>query len=482
MPTRTHFRFFTTFAILLASTHTVAGGFARITKRATTPASNSIVQLFEWPWDSVAQECTSFLGPFGYGYAQVSPVAEHITGPTWWTDYQPVSYNITSKRGSRAEFASMVQTCADAGVGVIADVVLNHMTGGGEGVGIGGSPWAKYKTVIYDESNFHYCAGTTGADIADFNNVTQVRTCELSGLADLAQEQEAVQTKMVAFLKDLVSLGVSGFRVDAARHMDPNDLKTIFGQVGGEVYITQEVTSGGASTPSEYVDIGSLIEFDGMAYIKDALTGDAGSVSNLVTPTPMNTEWNLLPSGSANLIVANHDTERAGTSFSSTSPNNAYVLAAVFTLGFNYGAPTVFSGYDFAGNFDAGAPQSDTGLTNAVVCDEDGWRCEHRWTAIANMNLFHNAVGDEGISDVTVGTEQQVGFGRGAKGYLVINNDSSDWSQTFTTSLPAGDYCDIIHDTDTDPTTCAGTTYTVSAEGEFTATVGAFDALAFYVQ
>ena len=29
-----------------------------------------IAQMFEWDWDSVAAECTSFLGPAGYGYVQ----------------------------------------------------------------------------------------------------------------------------------------------------------------------------------------------------------------------------------------------------------------------------------------------------------------------------------------------------------------------------------------------------------------------------
>jgi hypothetical protein len=29
-----------------------------------------IAQMFEWDWDSVAAECTSFLGPAGYGFVQ----------------------------------------------------------------------------------------------------------------------------------------------------------------------------------------------------------------------------------------------------------------------------------------------------------------------------------------------------------------------------------------------------------------------------
>ena len=44
--------------------------------RLTTccPAPAVIAQMFEWNWDSVAAECTSFLGPAGYGYVQ----GEHL--------------------------------------------------------------------------------------------------------------------------------------------------------------------------------------------------------------------------------------------------------------------------------------------------------------------------------------------------------------------------------------------------------------------
>ena len=49
----------------------------------------------------------------------VSPPQESITGTEWWTDYQPVSYILTSKRGDQAQFESMIETCHAAGVGVI---------------------------------------------------------------------------------------------------------------------------------------------------------------------------------------------------------------------------------------------------------------------------------------------------------------------------------------------------------------------------
>ena len=40
----------------------------------------------------------------------MSPPQEHITGSAWWTDYQPVSYTLTSKRGDRSQFQKLVHS------------------------------------------------------------------------------------------------------------------------------------------------------------------------------------------------------------------------------------------------------------------------------------------------------------------------------------------------------------------------------------
>merc|ERR1719315_971358 len=93
----------------------------------------AIVHLFEWPWDTIAQECEEILGPKGFCGAQVSPPNEHIQGDQWWTRYQPVSYILGSRSGNRDQFVSMVNRCNAVGVMIIADVVINHMSGHGSG-------------------------------------------------------------------------------------------------------------------------------------------------------------------------------------------------------------------------------------------------------------------------------------------------------------------------------------------------------------
>lgn len=94
-----------------------------------------IVHLMQWKFTDIAAECERFLGPYGYGGIQLSPVNEHavLDRRPWYELYQPVSYKIQSRSGDEAEFKHMIQRCNKAGVRIYVDAVLNHMTGGQEG-------------------------------------------------------------------------------------------------------------------------------------------------------------------------------------------------------------------------------------------------------------------------------------------------------------------------------------------------------------
>ena len=103
--------------VLIASTLVLESPTTTTPAAAATPGPKTVIaNLFEWNWASVAAECTSFFGPRGYGYVQVSPPQEHVRGQQWWVSYEPVSYRIESRRGTRAQFQSMVNTCHAAGV------------------------------------------------------------------------------------------------------------------------------------------------------------------------------------------------------------------------------------------------------------------------------------------------------------------------------------------------------------------------------
>ena len=58
--------------------------------------------------------------------------------------------------------------------------------------------------------------------------MTDVR---VTGLGDLALSSEYVRQKIADFFNELIGIGVAGFRVDAAKHMWPDDLKAVFAKV-----------------------------------------------------------------------------------------------------------------------------------------------------------------------------------------------------------------------------------------------------------
>src|SRR5690606_31139387 len=52
----------------------------------------AIGNRFMWPWDSVAAECTTVLGPAGYGGVRLSPPQNSVKpsgGRPWWEIDQP---------------------------------------------------------------------------------------------------------------------------------------------------------------------------------------------------------------------------------------------------------------------------------------------------------------------------------------------------------------------------------------------------------
>ncbi|TFK51273.1 glycoside hydrolase [Heliocybe sulcata] len=429
--------------------------------------------MFEWDWASLASECTNFLGPAGYGYVQASPAQETITGTQWWTDYQPVSYTLTGKRGDRTAYKNMIDTCHAAGVKVIADTLFNHMAGSDSGTGTAGSTFTHYNYPgIYQYQDFHHC-GTPGDDISNYDNRTEVQTCELENLADLNTESEYVRSRLAEYGNDLLSLGVDGFRLDAAKHIAIDSLTNITSRLTGSPYITSETIYGAGEPiqPSEYTGIGDAQEFRYTSALQSAFGGSGISgLQNLDS-----NGW--VPSDRANVFVANHDTERGGSSLNHNSPNNAYVLATIFSLAHPYGTPSILSSYSFT-NSDDGAPNNNVGTCSGSG-GSNGWLCQHRWTAFAGMVGFRNNVGSAALNNWVSPGSNQIAFGRGSAGFVVINNQGSSWSGTFTTSLAAGTYCDVISGSSSSGT-CSGNTITVASDGTFSATVGAYDALAIH--
>jgi hypothetical protein len=412
----------------------------KVEARTDINSGDVIIQMFEWNWDSLAAECTAFIGPAGYRYIQVSPPQETITGSQWWTSYQAVSYTLSGKRGTRDEFANMIATCKSAGVDVIVDVLTNDMAGIDSGVGVDGTSFTHYDyPPLYSTDDFHYC-GTDGNDIQDWTNGWQVQNCELSNLADLKTESDSVRAKIAAYLSDVLSLGAAGFRLDAAKHVPIADLQAILALAPGAEFITQEVDyASGDIQPADYQVIGDVTEFYFEDFVRDAFLGNNGnSISGLSSIG----DSSFIPGGKANVFIATHDTERSGEALTVNSPSNTYTNAHVFMLAYNYGNPMVLSSYSYSSS-DDGAPNGGYG-TCAGNAGVNGFYCQHRWNPISEMVKFRKSAGTGAITNWVSPESDRIAFGRGSTAFVAINNADQDWTSSFTTSLANGVYCNVI--------------------------------------
>jgi alpha-amylase len=385
-----------------------------------SPARATVfVHLFEWPWNDIAQECEEFLGPKGYFAVQISPPNEHrlLLGRPWYERYQPVSYQLASRSGTRQQFIQMVQRCHQAGVQIYADAVINHMAScrpicdagqpqfGNRGVGGSTYTLGQYQfDNLFDEEDRNRVPGALNAfhpehfhhgcnQVSDWNNPWQVQNCELERLADLATEREDVQNTIANYLVTLLALGVDGLRIDAAKHFTPADLHAILTKAATAanvriegtdinpngartVLVFQEIIGSPPDPPAAYAN-GKVLEFDYGRKLAEKFLG--GSLGPLNGPVPFGEGWQLQSSLVSIAFIDNHDNQRGhgggGQTIKDVRNNlNTYTLANIFMLAWPYGYPNVMSSYRFGNGerwlHDQHAEQDITSVASMPVQDD----------------------------------------------------------------------------------------------------------------
>ena len=484
---------------VVAAAVLVAGSCVPLALQSTAHATSAanggdvIANLFEWNWPSVAAECTDVLGPKGYGAVQVAPPEDSIRIPgsthDWWDVYQPVGYDLNSRMGNASQFQAMVTTCHNAGVKVYADAVINHMSGndqsstdsyGGDSFNVSSK---SYSEVPYTSADFHTSpANCPNSDmsIQDWSSQTQVQECDLEDLADLYTETDDVRAKIAGYLNSLIADGVDGFRVDSAKHINQADMANIESRLnntlwGQRPYVLQEVALGGSGNlaPAAFEGNGSVIGFD----YADALKAQfQGSIANLKT---FGQSWGLEPSDKDGAMVTNHDTERDGSTLNYKN-GSQYTLATEFMLAWGYGVqPTVYSGFSFT-DPNASPPADANGYVTNTDCSSAAWVCTDRVQGIANMVGWHNAAQGQSVANWWDNGSNAIAFSRGSTAWIAINNGSTAVTQTFSTGLPAGSYCDVIHGDPGSSGSCSGPAVTVNGSGQATVTVNPGDSVAVY--
>ena len=481
----------TGFAVTISANAATSGESSNSKETSTNVTLKSkgvIVTAFQQNWKSIAKECEQTYGPEGVKYVQVSPPQDHIKGKAWWTSYQPVSYKLNSKLGTEAEFKNMITTCKAKGVGIIADAVINHMAGvdNKDTVGVGGSKYdaasQTFEDAGYTKDDFH----KSTENIKDYTNAEEVWTHRLVGLLDLDTSKPHVQQVLGKYFADLLKLGVAGFRVDAVKHISPEDMRGIkasaIRQYNESVEDSKKIhdiwwmqeTIGNPSEaqqiqPAAHLNEGEVNEFGYSYQLMQSFKGSLMKASK-----PLNkVQDGMVKSDKAAIFVTNWDTER-GNSVLTYKDGRRYALANAFMLAWPYGTPNVYSGYKFDKN-DDGAPGATETSVPEVTCGANSkWQCTQRWTSIRGMIGFYNAVQGAKVTNWQDDGDNNIAFSREKKGFLAINNSLDEKEVSYKTDLPDGEYCNVYAAGD-----CSKT---VKVEkGEVKTKIGAREAVALHV-
>ena len=436
-------------------------------------AGDVFVHLFEWRWTDIAAECENVLGPAGFKAVQISPPQEHSIVPShdWSERYQPVSYSLAhSRSGTDVEFTDMVTRCNAVGVGIIVDAVINHMTNfPSPGVGSNGTNYTKYDYPgLYTSADFH-----TPCAVTNYQSAANVQDCELLSLPDLNTGLASVRQKLADYLLALVHLGVAGFRIDAAKHIQQVELDDIISRVNTTLtaegkplpYFFLEVIggSGEALSPRDYYGEGyssggaaDITEFTFVG-VGNKFRGINGEHISQLNPTgPPGSQfseaaWGIMPSSKAVVFLQNHDTQHScGISY---RDGNVFRMANVWMLAQPYGYPSVLSSYVFScpSENSLGPPSDANGWTTPVACASSletasagQWVCEHRDPSILKMVGFRHVVAGTDINHWWDNGASAIAFSRGAKGFVAINNGTNPLDTTISTGMAAGTYLDLL--------------------------------------
>ena len=143
----------------------------------------------------------------------------------WWRSYQPVGFEVASTYNSVRtnklvngddDLKALTSAADAAGVRILVDVVANHL---GSGSGNGGLHYQvdQFCPKIYD--NTGETLHNKGFNVDD-SNLEHILQGNFGGAPDLNTAHQDVQEYVYNYLVELIDDGVTGFRFDAAKHIE----------------------------------------------------------------------------------------------------------------------------------------------------------------------------------------------------------------------------------------------------------------------
>lgn len=363
--------------------------------------------------------------------------------------YMPYYYfNQNSSFGSEAELRSLITKFKAAGIGAIADVVINHRNTDGWFT----FPAETYKGVTYQMQSTDICKnddGGTTATQAATNGVSLSQNndegTDFGGCRDIDHKSENVQKVIKAYLKYLKDdLGYTGFRYDMVKGFDGNHVAD-YNDATGVEYSVGEYWDGNDKIESwinRTNKKSAAFDFQFRYNVRDAVNGAAnGKVTTSSDWSKLNSNDNLMHDANyrryAVTFVENHDTQKRSESEQNdplrkdTIAANAYMLAMP-------GTPCIFQPH-----------------WNAYKSEIKEMIAARKYAGITNMSnyankqskktLYVNEVTDTkhkllvAVGNDAAGYTGETGYTKILSGYHYAYFLSND-AETSWTSMPSGSY------------------------------------------
>ena len=443
--------------LYLVSLHFCTFGFAETANESISDGipipqkQEVIVQLFNWQFADI-EKIIPRLAELGYSHIHVSPPQKsNSIVDQWYRQYQPVDFFTFEGLGSVDDFRSMCQTAQRNRMHILVDVVFNHMTG------FSSQPDPPYFTMSDDgvciiASNFPQLNDPNF--FHEKRKYDNAREEEVLGwlfddLADLKTELPEVREIAKQYLVFLKELGASGFRFDAARHIEPDFYPEVLKAVPG-TFSFAEIANEMEYAYVEYLPINELsfYDFPLLVTMKRAFALN-GSLKTLIAPS--SNQFSIEGKRSIT-FVRNHDIDRGqvknggfedspsrekfGVGWTENEDRDSGFLwredvnlAYAYIFGRESGFPYVF--VDMPGD------QED--------CKDDRYDDIDIVAAIR----FHNLCLTDTIADAKpevwrICEDNVIGWQRGQDRFIVINKSAEPFRiNNLHTSLLSGNYQDI---------------------------------------
>lgn len=301
--------------------------------------SKVMMQAFYWDvpaggtwWQTITSKVPSW-NSAGIDAIWLPPVSKAQNGP-YSMGYDPFDYydfgqydqmgSVETRFGSKSELETLITAAHNNGISVIADIVINHNSGGS----LESNPYSGTNTY----TDYNPASGLFYRSATDFhpNDYHSNDSGSFGGFADLCHDKSYVQdwlwnkTNSVAkYYKN--TMGFDGWRFDYVKGFAPEVVNSWTNEVGG--FSVGEYWDGNAAVLESWVDQSGSSAFDFACYyrMKDAFEG------NDLTKLQGDMLWKRRPTKSVT-FVANHDTDEI---FNGKLLAYAYILT-------HEGYPTIF--------------------------------------------------------------------------------------------------------------------------------------------